>query len=50
MHSVDADGYGDMLRVADRAMYRDKARRPAVPSLSGATLVSLLGSDEVSNP
>ncbi len=42
MHPVDADGYDDMLRVADRAMYRDKSRRRALPSLSGATLVSLL--------
>jgi predicted signal transduction protein with EAL and GGDEF domain len=50
MHPVDADGYGDLLRASDLAMYRDKARRPATPSISGATLISLLGPDESSNP
>ena len=50
MHSVDAYSYADMVRVSDRAMYRDKARRPAAPSILGATLVSLLGSDQGSNP
>ena len=46
MHSVDAYSYADLVRVSDRAMYRDKARRPAAPSIQGATLVSLLGSDQ----
>jgi diguanylate cyclase (GGDEF)-like protein len=50
LHSVDAYSYADMVRVSDRAMYRDKARRPAAPSILGATLESLLGSDQRSNP
>jgi diguanylate cyclase (GGDEF)-like protein len=50
MHPVDADGYDDLLRVSDRGMYRDKGRRPAAPSISGAKLVSLFGPDEGSSP
>jgi diguanylate cyclase (GGDEF)-like protein len=50
MHPVDADGYGDMLRVADLAMYRDKARGPRAPTISGAALLSLLGLDEIGTP
>ena len=44
MYPVDAHAYDDLLRVSDRAMYRDKARRPAAPSISGATPGALLGS------
>jgi diguanylate cyclase (GGDEF)-like protein len=33
MHPVDADGYGDLLRLSDLAMYHDKARCPAAPSI-----------------
>lgn len=39
MHLVDAHGYGDLLRVSDRAMYRSKARRPAAPSIVGADVL-----------
>lgn len=49
MHPIDADGFGDLLDVADRAMYRDKTRDPAVPSISGETPVSLLGLDQGSH-
>lgn len=34
MYPVDAQALGDLLQVADLAMYRDKARRPATPSIS----------------
>jgi diguanylate cyclase (GGDEF)-like protein len=50
VHSVDAHGYGDLLRVSDLAMYRDKARRPAAPSIVGSSVVSLLGATEGDNP
>jgi diguanylate cyclase (GGDEF)-like protein len=40
-YPTDADEYNDLLQVADRAMYRDKARTPAVPSISGTTPVTL---------
>jgi diguanylate cyclase (GGDEF)-like protein len=33
VHPVDAVGYGDLFRLADLAMYRDKARGPAAPSI-----------------
>jgi diguanylate cyclase (GGDEF)-like protein len=33
MYPIDADQFGDLLKVADRAMYLDKARRPAVPRI-----------------
>ncbi len=48
MYPVDADGYGDLLRLSDLAMYHDKARCPAAPRISEATLLSLLGPDESS--
>jgi diguanylate cyclase (GGDEF)-like protein len=45
----DADGYSDLLRVADRAMYRSKARRPValslvnvLPRVSGVPSTALL--------
>ena len=44
MRTVDAHSYADLVRAADRAMYRDKARRPVAPTILGATLASLLGS------
>ena len=50
MHAVDAHSFADLVRVSDRAMYRDKARRPMAPSIAGATLVSLFGSDESNDP
>ena len=50
MHTVDAHSYADLVRAADRAMYRDKARRPAAPRILAETLLALLGSDERSNP
>jgi len=50
MHPVDAHGYSDLLRVADRAMYRDKARRPAAPGIGDSSVVSLLGPAEAGNP
>jgi len=34
MYPVDAQTFGDLLQVADLAMYRDKARRPEIPSIS----------------
>jgi len=34
MYPVDAQALGDLLQVADLAMYRDKARRPATPSIA----------------
>jgi diguanylate cyclase len=48
MYPIDADRFGDLLKVADRAMYLDKAQRPTVPSMSGETPVSPLGSDQTS--
>jgi len=51
VYPVDAQAFGDLLHVADLAMYRDKARRPGTPSTSdsaldatmnGAGVVSLL--------
>ena len=59
VYPVDAQAFGDLLQVADLAMYRDKARRPATPSISdspldagvnGAGVLSLLGSVESSGP
>lgn len=38
VHAVDARGYRDLLRVADLAMYRNKAQRPAVPGISHGKL------------
>jgi diguanylate cyclase (GGDEF)-like protein len=52
MYPVDAPALGDLLRVADLAMYRDKAGRPGAPGISDSSLdvglksagaVSLLG-------
>lgn len=52
MYPVDAQALGDLLQVADLAMYRDKARSAANPSISdsschagmkSAGVVSLLG-------
>ena len=43
VHAVDAHCYADLVRVSDRAMYRDKARRSTAPSVLGATLVSHQG-------
>jgi diguanylate cyclase (GGDEF)-like protein len=55
VHPLDADSYGDLIRMANQAMNRDKARRPAAPGIcapdsksgkhSGRVL-SLLGSDD----
>jgi len=36
VNPVDAHGYDDLLRAADLGMYRDKARRPAAPSMLNA--------------
>jgi diguanylate cyclase (GGDEF)-like protein len=49
VHPVDAHSFADLVRVSDRAMYRDKVRRVTPRSLSGATPGSLLGSDHGSN-
>jgi diguanylate cyclase (GGDEF)-like protein len=49
MHPGDAHSYAELIRVSDRAMYRDKARRPAVPSILGATPAALRGSDAANN-
>jgi len=38
LYRVDAQAFGDLLQLADRAMYRDKARRPATPSISDSAL------------
>jgi diguanylate cyclase (GGDEF)-like protein len=35
VHPVDAVGYSDLFRLADLAMYRDKARSSAAPSIQG---------------
>jgi diguanylate cyclase (GGDEF)-like protein len=52
MYPVDAQAFSDLVQVADLAMYRDKARRPAAPNISdsaldagmnGADVLSLLG-------
>jgi len=37
MYPVDAQGLDELLQVADLAMYRDKARRPPIPSISDET-------------
>jgi predicted signal transduction protein with EAL and GGDEF domain len=37
VHPIDADGYGDLLQVADRAMYRDKLRSSAPPHIAGVS-------------
>lgn len=59
MYPVDAQAFGDLLQVADLAMYRDKARHPATPSISdspldagmnGARVLSLLGPVESPGP
>jgi diguanylate cyclase len=34
MYPVDAQAFGDLLQVADLAMYRDKAKHPATPGVS----------------
>lgn len=33
IHRVDAHCYGELLRVSDLAMYREKARRPEPPRI-----------------
>lgn len=38
MYPVDAQALGDLVQIADLAMYRDKARRPGAPSISDAAL------------
>jgi diguanylate cyclase len=38
MHPGDAHSYADLVCVADRAMYRDKARCPPAQSISRATI------------
>jgi diguanylate cyclase (GGDEF)-like protein len=57
VYPVDGQAFGDLLRVADLAKYRDKARRPTAPSISdspldagmkSADILSLLG--PVENP
>jgi diguanylate cyclase (GGDEF)-like protein len=40
-HRVDAHCYGELLRVSDLAMYRDKARRPEPPRIVRAALHTL---------
>jgi diguanylate cyclase (GGDEF)-like protein len=50
MYPDDAHCFTDLVRVADRAMYRDKARCSTAPKSSGATLVPRRGSDQGSNP
>jgi diguanylate cyclase (GGDEF)-like protein len=34
MYPVDGQAFGDLLQIADLAMYRDKAKRPATQSIS----------------
>jgi len=55
VHSIDADSCADLVRIANLAMNRDKARRPAAPGIcdlasnSGnhnGRLISLLRSDD----
>jgi diguanylate cyclase len=41
MHPGDALSYADLVAVADRAMYRDKARCPPALSISRATIASV---------
>jgi diguanylate cyclase (GGDEF)-like protein len=44
MYPVDAQALGDLIQIADLAMYRDKARRSAPPSISDSALdVSMNG-------
>jgi GGDEF domain-containing protein len=38
VYPVDGQALADLLREADLAMYRDKARCPAAPSISGSPL------------
>jgi diguanylate cyclase (GGDEF)-like protein len=38
LYRVDGQAFDDLLQVADLAMYRDKARRPATPSISDSPL------------
>jgi diguanylate cyclase len=42
MHPIDAHDYGDLLRISDVAMYRNKARCGAAPSIAEATPAALL--------
>lgn len=49
VNPVDAHGFDDLLRVADRAMYRDKARCPAAPSFSDGGVLSLLDPAETAH-
>jgi diguanylate cyclase (GGDEF)-like protein len=49
MYPVDAQALGDLVQVADLAMYRDKARRRATPTISDTALdASMNGADVVS--
>jgi diguanylate cyclase len=46
VHPLDGHSFPDLVRVSDRAMYRDKARHSTAPSILGATLGSLLASGQ----